>query len=71
MKEELFRAKSDYEATERSLQDQISDLTRTLDAQDAGDSKPRGDIDGDYEALLAQHEELRAELKEQREVCRP
>ncbi|RPB22856.1 hypothetical protein L211DRAFT_826363 [Terfezia boudieri ATCC MYA-4762] len=66
--EEISKAKADYEATERSLQDQIENLNQALDDQDRGSGEPRGCSDDDYGTLLAQHEELKAELQEQREV---
>ena len=67
--EEISKAKADYEATERSLQDQIESLSQALDDQNRGSGEPRGcSVDGDYGTLLAQHEELKSELQEQREV---
>lgn len=67
LKEEISKANADYEATQRSLQDQIESLSQALNEQGIGE--PRGGSAGvDYGVLLAQHEELRAELQEQREV---
>lgn len=69
LKEEIFKIKADYEITERSLQDQIESLSQVLNEQDRGTGGPRGgSVDDDYGTLLAQHEELKAELQEQREV---
>jgi len=67
--EEISKTKADYEATERSLQDQIERLNQALDEQDRNSGGLRGgNMGGAYGTLLAQHEELKAELQEQREV---
>lgn len=72
----MSKAKVDYETTERSLQDQLAGYSRQLeemdlilDKQSHGEPGQRSYVDGDYEVLLTKHEELKAELKEQREVC--
>jgi len=67
--EDFSKARADYEATERSLEDQIESLTQALDDQNRGSGGPRGCSVDEYGTLLAQYEELKAELQEQREVC--
>lgn len=72
----MSRAKVDYGTTERSLQDQLATYRRQLeemglilDKQRHNESGQRGYVDDDYEVLLTKHGELKAELKDQREVC--
>ena len=71
----MSKAKVDNEATEQSLQDQLAsyslqleEMSFILDKQCQVEPGQKTYRDDDYKGLLTNHEELKAELKEQREV---
>lgn len=71
----MSKAQVDNEATEKSLQDQLAsyslqleELSLILDKQCHGEPGQKSYRDDDYKGLLTNHEELKAELKDQREV---
>ncbi|KAF8463139.1 hypothetical protein BDZ91DRAFT_316714 [Kalaharituber pfeilii] len=72
LRDEISKLKENSEAIERSLHGQIENLKQQLEdvsrQLDEGSSRIAATADGDYEVLLAKHEELKAELREQQEV---